>query len=134
MSLNRITLLGNVGKDPEVRTLTNGGKVASFNLATTERGYTKKDGVQMPERTEWHNIVIFKPGLVDVAEKYIRKGTKLYIEGMMRTRSYEGNDGTKRYVAEVHVESLELLGQPQPTAQPKIPTAPPTANELPPYI
>lgn len=117
MSINRITLLGNVGGDPDVRILDGGIKVASFTLATTERSYTKRDGTVMPERTEWHNIVLWR-GLADIAEKYIKKGTKLYIEGPLRTRSYEDRNGVKQRIAEVYADNLELLGsqpqQPQP--------------------
>lgn len=117
MSINRITLLGNVGGDPEVRMLDGGVKVATLTLATTERGYTKKDGTVVPERTEWHNIVLWR-GLAEIAEKYIRKGTKLYIEGPLRTRSYEDRNGIKKYVAEVYADNLELLGS-QQQAQPQ---------------
>lgn len=117
MSINRITLLGNVGGDPEIRTIDGGAKVATFTLATTERSYTKRDGTVSPERTEWHNIVLWR-GLADIAEKYIRKGTKLYIEGPLRTRSYEDRNGVKRYVAEVYADNLELLSQPQQVTQP----------------
>lgn len=114
MSINRITLLGNVGGDPDVRVLDGGVKVASFTLATTEKSYTKRDGTVMPERTEWHNIVLWR-GLADIAEKYIKKGTKLYIEGPLRTRSYEDRNGVKQRIAEVYADNLELLGsQPQP--------------------
>lgn len=114
MSINRITLLGNVGGDPDVRVLDGDVKVASFTLATTERSYTKRDGTVMPERTEWHNIVLWR-GLADIAEKYIKKGTKLYIEGPLRTRSYEDRNGVKQRIAEVYADNLELLGsQPQP--------------------
>lgn len=117
MSINRITLLGNVGGDPEIRTLDGGVKVATFTLATTERSYTKRDGTVVPERTEWHNIVLWR-GLADIAEKYIRKGTKLYIEGPLRTRNYDDRNGVKKYVAEVYADNLELLGSQQP-AQPQ---------------
>ena len=117
MSINRITLLGNVGGDPEIRTIDGGAKVATLTLATTERSYTKRDGTVIPERTEWHNIVLWR-GLADIAEKYIKKGTKLYIEGPLRTRSYEDRNGVKRYVAEVYADNLELLSQPQQVSQP----------------
>ena len=117
MSINRITLLGNVGDDPKIRTIDGGAKVATFTLATTERSYTKRDGSVIPERTEWHNIVLWR-GLADIAEKYIKKGTKLYIEGPLRTRSYDDRNGFKRYVAEVYADNLELLSQPQQVSQP----------------
>ena len=79
MSLNKVQLIGNVGKDPDVRYLDSGIAVATFPLATTERGYTLANGTQVPERTEWHNIVLWR-GLAETAEKYIHKGDKLYIE------------------------------------------------------
>ena len=87
MSVNKVILLGNVGRDPEVRYLDSGVAVATFSLATTERGYTLQNGTQVPDRTEWHNIVLWR-GLAETAEKYVHKGDKLYIEGKIRTRSY----------------------------------------------
>lgn len=123
MSVNKVILLGNVGKDPEVRDVS-GTKVASFTLATTDRAYTKSDGTQVPERTEWHNIVVWRRN-AEVCERYVRKGTKLYIEGSLHTRSWEDRNGAKHYVTEVVVDSLELLTpkqggqQPQPAAQPQ---------------
>ena len=87
MSLNKVQLIGNVGKDPEVRYLDSGVAVATFPLATTDRAYTLANGTQVPERTEWHNIVLWR-GLAETAEKYVHKGDKLYIEGKIRTRSY----------------------------------------------
>lgn len=111
MSVNKVILLGNVGKDPDVRYPAQGQVVASFSLATTERGYTAANGTQVPERTEWHNIVMWGRN-AEVAEKYVRKGTKLYIEGKLRTRSYERNQ-IKHYITEVYVDSFELLGTPQ---------------------
>ena len=109
MSVNKAIILGNVGQDPDVRSLDNGIKVANFSVATTERGYTLKNGTQVPERTEWHNIVVWR-GLAEIAEKYVKKGTKLYIEGKIKTRSYEDNQGGKRYITEVYADQLELLG------------------------
>jgi len=108
MSVNKIILLGNVGKDPEVRYFDNGGAVANFTLATTERGYTAANGTQVPDRTEWHNIVLWR-GLAEIAEKYVKKGSKLYIEGKIRTRSYDDANGNKRYITEVWGDNMELL-------------------------
>lgn len=108
MSVNKVILVGNVGKDPEVRYFDNGGAVANFSLATTERGYTAANGTQVPDRTEWHNIVLWR-GLAEIAEKYIRKGSKLYIEGRIRTRSYDDAAGNKRYVTEIYGDNMELL-------------------------
>jgi single-strand DNA-binding protein len=108
MSVNKIILIGNVGKEPEVRYYDNGGAVANFSLATTERGYTAANGTQVPDRTEWHNIVLWR-GLAEVAEKYVHKGSKIYIEGKIRTRSYDDQQGIKRYVTEVWGDNMELL-------------------------
>lgn len=110
MSVNKVILVGNVGKDPEVRYFDNDSARASFPLATSERGYTAANGTQVPERTEWHNIVCWR-GLAQVVEKYVRKGTQLYIEGKIRTRSYDDQNGIKRYITEISVDNLELLGR-----------------------
>lgn len=107
MSVNKAILVGNVGADPKVTTYTN-GKVAQFSLATTERGYTLQSGTQVPERTEWHNIIAWGK-TADVIERFVRKGSKLYIEGKIKTRSYDDSKGHKCYVTEIHVEMLELL-------------------------
>ena len=108
MAVNKVILLGNVGSDPEIRE-SNGGKFATFRLATTDKGYTKRDGTQVPERTEWHNIVA-NSNIVSVIENYVRKGTKLYIEGKLRTRKYTARDNTERTVTEIYIDNLELLG------------------------
>ena len=123
MSLNKVQLIGNVGKDPEVRYLDNGVAVAAFPLATTERGYKLANGTQVPERTEWHNIVLWR-GLAETAEKYVHKGDKLYIEGKIRSRSYDDANGIKRYVYEIFADNMEMLTlrNPQP-AQPVQPAA-----------
>ena len=109
MSVNKVILLGNVGKDPDIRT-SQSGKFATFTLATTDRAYTTKSGAQVPERTEWHNIVVGSSGLADVVERYVRKGTKLFIEGRIRTRKYTDRNNTERYVTEIYADNLELLG------------------------
>ena len=113
MSLNKVMLIGNVGRDPEVRyfdgnSSQNGNKVARFTLATTER-YRDRGG-ELRENTEWHNIVAWRNS-ADVAEKYIRKGTQLYIEGKLRTRSWADQTGNKRYTTEITVDNLQLLGR-----------------------
>jgi single-strand DNA-binding protein len=109
MSVNKVILVGNVGKDPEVRYLDKGMAVANFSLATTEKGFTMQNGNQVPDRTEWHNIVAWK-GLAEVAEKYVRKGSQLYVEGKIQTRSWE-KDGIKRYTTEIFADSFQLLGK-----------------------
>lgn len=108
MSVNKVILLGNVGSDPEIRE-SNGGKFATFRIATTDKGYTKRDGTQVPERTEWHNIVA-NSNIVGVIDNYVRKGTKLYIEGKLRTRKYTARDNNERTVTEIYIDNMELLG------------------------
>ncbi|NCC09114.1 MAG: single-stranded DNA-binding protein [Bacteroidia bacterium] len=108
MSVNKVILLGNVGKDPEVRYLDSGIAVASFPLATTDRAYTLANGTQVPERTEWHNLVLWR-GLAETAEKYVHKGDKLYVEGKIRTRSYDDQTGARRYITEIFVDNMEML-------------------------
>ena len=125
MSLNKVFLIGNCGRDPEVRT-SQSGKFATFTLATTDRAYTTKSGVQVPERTEWHNIVVGSNGLAEVVEKYVRKGTKLFVEGKIRTRKYTARDNTEHYVTEILVDNFELLGgKPE---QASVPAAAPNPN------
>ena len=107
MSINKVILVGNVGKDPEIRHLDSGVAVATFTLATSET-YIAKNGDRVTS-TEWHNIVLWR-GLAEVAEKYVRKGRQLYIEGRIRSRSYEDKDGQKRYVTEIYGDVMKLLG------------------------
>lgn len=129
MSVNKVILLGNVGKDPEVRYIDKDVPVARFTLATSERGYTTQNGVQVPERTEWHNIVAWR-GLGKLAENYIRKGSQLYIEGHLQTRSWE-KDGVARYTTEIIADVIQLLDRREKAADNVVaPTAPTTvANE-----
>ncbi|WP_066632801.1 single-stranded DNA-binding protein [Labilibacter marinus] len=110
MSVNKVILVGNVGKDPEIRYFENDRAVANFTIATTERGFTTSSGQQIPEKTEWHNIVVWG-GLAKVVESYVKKGTQIYIEGKLRTRSWDDKEGTKRYTTEVYVDNLQLLGR-----------------------
>lgn len=110
MSVNKVILIGNVGKDPDIRYFDNGSAVVNFPLATTERGYTAANGTQIPDRTEWHNVVCWR-GLAKVAEQFVKKGTQLFVEGKIRTRSYDDQNGIKRYVVEVYADNLELLGK-----------------------
>lgn len=97
-SVNKVILVGNLGADPETKSFQNGGKVCNIRIATSESW--KKDG-QRQERTEWHTIAIFSEGLAGVAEKYLRKGSKVYIEGQLRTRKWQDNHGNDRYTTEV---------------------------------
>ena len=111
MSLNKVMLIGNVGRDPEVRYLdgnSGNAKVATFTLATTER-YRDRNG-ETRENTEWHNIVAWR-GNADVAERFVKKGTQLFIEGRIRTRSWDDQSGNKRYTTEIIADNLQLLGK-----------------------
>ena len=110
MAVNKVILIGNVGKDPEVRYVESNVAVANFPLATSERGYTSRSGAQIPERTEWHNIVLWR-GLAEVAEKYVKKGTQLYIEGKLRTRSWTDSNNVVRYTTEIFADNMEILSR-----------------------
>ena len=127
MSVNKVILIGNVGKDPEIRYVDADVPVARFTLATTERGYTAASGTVVPDRTEWHNIVVWR-SLVKVVEGYVRKGTSLYIEGKIRTRNWTDQSGAIRYMTEIYADNLMLLGKrPEgeiaPLAPPQSPAA-----------
>ena len=98
-SVNKVTLLGRLGKDPEVRNFQNGGKVVNFSVATSER-YKDRDGNQQ-EKTEWHSVVIFNEKLGEIAEKYLRKGAQVYLEGQLQTRKWQDQSGQDRYSTEV---------------------------------
>lgn len=113
MSVNKVILLGNVGKDPDIRYFDQNKAVANFTLATTERAHTGKDNQQIPERTEWHNIVV-RGGLVQVVEKFVHKGSKLYIEGKIRSRQYVDRENQNRFVTEILVDELEILSRREP--------------------
>jgi single-strand DNA-binding protein len=104
--INRVILIGNLGKDPEVMSFDNGVKKASFSLATTE-SYKNKEGARV-DQTEWHNIIMWR-GLAEVAEKYLKKGSQIYLEGKIKTRSYE-QDGVKKYVTEIFADNMTMLG------------------------
>jgi single-strand DNA-binding protein len=99
-SVNKVILVGNLGRDPEIRTTQDGTKVANLSLATSETWRDKSSG-ERKERTEWHRVVIFNDRLVDIVEKYLRKGTKLYIEGALQTRKWTDKEGQERYSTEV---------------------------------
>lgn len=98
MSINKCILIGNLGRDPEIRTMQNGNKVANLRVATSERW--KKDGEQQ-ERTEWHSVVIFNEHLITVAEKYLAKGSKIYLEGQLQTRKWTDQQGAEKYSTEI---------------------------------
>jgi single-strand DNA-binding protein len=108
MSVNKVILVGNVGKDPEVRYLENNVAVARFSLATSET-YKNKNGEKVTN-TEWHNIVAWR-GLAEIAEKYVKKGAQLYIEGKLQTRAWDDKEGKKHYTTEVLADNFQMLGR-----------------------
>lgn len=141
MSVNKVILIGNVGQDPKVTYYDGGACVAQLSLATTDKGYTLQNGTQIPDRTEWHNL-IFRNRLGEVVDKYVHKGDKLFVEGKIRTRSYDDQAGIKRYVTEIFVDNMEMLtpkpmaaatqpvaAQPVASQQPQAAPAAPTTQE-----
>jgi len=108
MSINKVILVGNVGKDPEVRYLENGVAVCNFPFATSET-YKNKNGEKVTT-TEWHNIVLWR-SLAEIAEKYVKKGSQLYIEGKIRSRSWDDKEGNKRYITEIIGNNMQMLGK-----------------------
>jgi single-strand DNA-binding protein len=130
--VNKVILVGNLGKDPEVKYLDNGVAVANFSLATTEN-YKNKEGEKVSQ-TEWHNIVLWR-GLAEVAEKYLKKGANVYIEGKIKTRKWEDKDGNTRYNTEILADNMTMLGSKQDSKKPPInppqETAGDTADDLP---
>jgi len=104
-SLNKVTLIGNLGNDPEIRSMNNGGKVATLSVATTESWKDKNSG-EKREKTEWHRVVIFGDGLVRVAESYLKKGSKVYIEGSLQTRKWQDRDGNDKYTTEIVLQGF----------------------------
>lgn len=109
-------LVGRVGQDPDVIEFDNGGKLASFSLATSERAFKTRDGQEIPERTDWHNIRV-GGGLVNVVEQYVKKGDHLLIDGKLRHRKYEDKDGNTRFMTEIATENLRMLGSSNRTQQ-----------------
>ena len=99
-SVNKTILLGNLGRDPEIRSMQSGSKMASFSIATSKR-WKDRNTQEQKEKTSWHNIVVFGDGLVDIVEKYVKKGSKIYVEGELQTRKWQDKDGNDRYTTEV---------------------------------
>ena len=102
-SVNKVILLGNLGQDPDIRTMQNGKKVCTFSIATSN-SWKDKDTGEKKEKTEWHRVVVFNEGLVGVVENYIKKGTKLYIEGSLQTRKWTDDSGTEKYTTEIVIQ------------------------------
>lgn len=107
-SLNQATLIGYVGDAPKINQTRTGRKVASLSVATTDKGFTKQDGSVVADRTEWHNVILWGK-LAEIAEKYIRKGSMIFVQGKMRTRAYDDAQGVKKYITEIECDSLQLL-------------------------
>jgi single-strand DNA-binding protein len=105
MSINKVILLGNVGGDPVIRSTQDGKKIATFSLATSEK-WKDKNSSESREKTEWHRVVVFSDGLVGIIEKYIKKGTKLFVEGSLQTRKWTGNDGVEKYTTEIVLQGF----------------------------
>lgn len=112
MSINKVILVGNVGQDPEVRTLSDGREIANFSLATSESWKDKSTG-EKKEKTEWHRVVIFSQGLVNIVKNYVKKGTKLYVEGSVQTRKWNDAQGVEKFTTEIVLQnfnsSLQIL-------------------------
>lgn len=126
MSVNKVILLGYTGKDPDFKEFENGGCIATLSLATTKKGFKTKEGKEIPDKTEWHNIVL-QNGWAKLANKYVKKGDRLYIEGELRTRNYDDSQGVKRYVTEIFVTFMEMLTPKEKVNQtppPPMPDAP----------
>lgn len=148
MSLNKVILIGNVGKDPDVKYFDNGNVVTNFQMATSERGYKLANGTEVPERTEWHNIVATRDR-AQFVEKYVKKGSSVYVEGKIRTRNYDDKEGNKRYITEIIADRIEFyssgsgrkdenqISTAEKTANtlvpnaPEVPSAPVQADDLP---
>ena len=123
-SVNQVILIGNVGKEPEIRVFENGIKVATFSVATSTGGYKKQDGTDVPEKTSWHNIVAWR-GLADISEKFIHKGDKITVIGSISYREYE-KDGVKKFITDILASDLVLMGKSDASTKPPI-----TANDIP---
>lgn len=113
--MNKVMLIGNVGREPEVKYVDQGQAVARVTLATTERGYTLQNGTQVPDRTEWHNVIMWRR-LAEIVEKYVHKGDKLYIEGRIHYASYDNQKGQRQYYTEIWADNMEML-TPRPAPQ-----------------
>lgn len=121
--MNKVMLIGNVGKEPDVRYYDADQAVAKLSLATTERGYTLKNGTQVPDHTDWHNLLFYRQ-LAKIVEQYVHKGDKLYIEGRLRYSTYDDPQGKRRYVTEILVENMEMLTpKTRPVTDPNRPTS-----------
>lgn len=143
MNLNKIQLIGRVCNDPQVKTFDNGGKICNVSIATNERAYKTSSGVEVPERTDFHNVV-FKGGLAGVCEQYVTKGIELYVEGALHYRKYTDSNNVEKTIAEIIVSNMQMGAKPggnigqraesagsggQPPVQPTQPPAPPAKDQ-----
>ena len=124
--MNKVMLIGNVGKEPQVRYLDTGICVAQISLATTEKGYTLQNGTQVPDRTEWHSVIFWRKQ-AEVVEKYVHKGDKLYVEGKIQSRDWADKQGVSHKVYEIMADNLELLSPKAQTPSQSVGTSAPTA-------
>lgn len=124
--VNKVILIGNLGIDPEVRTLESGTKVARLSVATSET-YTNKDGARI-EETEWHSVTLWR-NLAEIAEKYLRKGNKVYLEGRLRTRSYTDKQGIQKYTTEIVCDNMQMLGGGGPGSDTRSERSEPSSSE-----
>lgn len=125
--MNKVMLIGNVGKEPDVRYYDADQAVAQVHLATTERGYKLQNGTQVPDHTDWHNLLFYK-NLAKIVERYVHKGDKLYVEGRIRYRSYDDAKGQRRYVTDILVENMEMLSPKPSPERDRTSTASPSVN------
>lgn len=107
-SVNQATVIGFLGDEPRTITTKTNNMMCSFSVATTEKGFTRQDGTQVPDKTEWHNIVLFGK-LAEIAARFLHKGSSVYIQGKMRTRSYDDKNGSKRYITEIEADTMQML-------------------------
>ena len=126
--MNKVMLIGNVGQEPDVRYYEQDQAVAQVRLATTERGYTLQNGIQVPEHTDWHTLVFYRQ-LAKVVERYVHKGDKLYVEGRLRYRVYDTQKGERRYVTEIYVDNMEMLSPKPQTSSTTETAAEPQPND-----
>lgn len=129
-SICQVLIIGNCGKDPEVRTLENGAKVATFSVATSTGGYTKTDGTAVPEKTSWHNVIAWR-GLAEIAEKYLHKGDKVTVMGTISYREYE-KDGVKHYITDILAYDIILMGKSETSRPPVTSSDAPAREDFPP--
>ena len=130
-SVNQATVIGFVGDEPKIVNAQNGTKIAALSVATTDKGYTKQDGTTISDKTEWHNVVLFGR-LAEVVEKYVHKGASVYVQGKMRTRSYDDKNGVKRYVTEINADTFQMLDRKNDSQQQQPTTATTTPYQQPP--